>query len=104
MDIKFKQRPLPTTLIRKLTKKDCAKRFHLFNQTAEKDTFLYEKCNICGKVIKYPVLLECTDEVKRKWANDHKLDLLQPTGPTAKDFIYYYGEVKFKGKQGEANY
>jgi len=56
--IKFKKLILPNLLIRKLTRKDCLKGFHNFDQVYEDHVAqcVYEKCSTCNAVFKFSKL------------------------------------------------
>lgn len=95
--VKYEKIPLPGyNFIRPLTKEDCRFGFHNFTMAGMGDNNLnkYERCATCGHVEKHSVMMMDTDEGKRKWKNSHKLDILQPFGPTEKDYIKYYGPLK----------
>ena len=78
----------PFNLQQRLTKEDCKKGFHLYRHTEKLELSFIETCITCGKKIYYDKF----SKDNKGWAANHKLDLLQPYGETAKDFYYYYGQ------------
>ena len=74
----------------KLTKKDCEKGYHNWEKLDKTDTLLVENCLTCGEVVEYPILDPLGAD--SRWAENHKLDLLQPKGKTKEDFYYYWGD------------
>lgn len=89
--ISFVKQEFPARFRRPLTRADCKKGFHLFDGVGQDNAFLYEKCSVCGEVISYMKGV-AESFYKKKWSDNHKLDLLQPNGHTLKDFIEYYGK------------
>jgi hypothetical protein len=72
----------------RLTRRDCRKGFHLWKVVDDDEQVTIEECEVCGMRMGYNKVGGKVDP--RKWAANHKLDLLQPFGKTARDFNKYY--------------
>lgn len=85
---------VPDTLVRPLTKRDCARGFHDYRKVGKDRAKWYERCHTCGAVVSYSLFAQGDKQQEFDYQMDHKLDFLQPFGNMLKDYIEYYGEPK----------